>query len=170
MWAIGRDIEATLQNAWVILFHYIPWFVLETFLLHHFGTTPGKWLLGLRVSNDDESQLSLAEATRRSMRVLFVGIGFGWGLLALVRQIMALFTTKRLGRPLWDQAGGHRVTTTPLHPPRLTAFVFLLFGALQLQMIVVSPYVIETATKTFPSLKEQFEKNPPWHLPENSKS
>lgn len=168
MWASGRDIGATLNNPWVIFLQYVPWFVLETFLLHRFGTTPGKWLLGLKVANNDGSPLSLAEATRRSARVLFIGIGFGWGILALICQLMAYITAKRLGRALWDHAGGHRVTATPLKPLRLVAYAFLLFAALQLQMIVVAPYVLDTAGKAFPTLKEQFEKNPPWHLPKRS--
>lgn len=165
MWAAGRDIGMILQHQWIILFHYIPWFVLETFLIHRFATTPGKWLLGIRVVNNDSSLLSLAESTRRAARVLFIGIGFGWGILALICQLMSWFTTKRLGRPLWDHAGGHRLETTPLHPVRLVAYVITLFAALQLQMIVVSPYIMETAAKAFPSFKEQFEKSPPWHLP-----
>jgi len=168
MWASGGDIGAALNNPWIILFQYVPWFVMETILLHRFGTTPGKWLLGLKVVNDNGSLLNLADATRRSVRVLFIGLGFGWGLLALICQLMAFFTAKRLGRPLWDHTGGHRVTATPLHPLRLVAYVFILFAALQLQMIVVAPYVMEAAAKTFPSLKEQFEKNPPWHLPKRS--
>jgi uncharacterized RDD family membrane protein YckC len=165
MYSSGRDIGATLTSPWVILLQYVPWFVLETFLLHRFATTPGKWLLGLTLVNNDGSLLSLGEATRRSARVLFIGLGFGWGLLALICQIMAYFTTKRLGRPLWDHAGGHRVTAAPLHPLRIVFYVIFLFTALQLQMIVVAPYVMENAAKTFPTLKEQLEKNPPWHLP-----
>ncbi len=165
MYSSGRDIGATLTSPWVILLQYVPWFVLETFLLHRFATTPGKWLLGLTLVNNDGSLLSLGEATRRSARVLFIGLGFGWGLLALICQIMAYFNTKRLGRPLWDHAGGHRVTAAPLHPLRIVFYVIFLFTALQLQMIVVAPYVMENAAKTFPTLKEQLEKNPPWHLP-----
>ena len=165
MWAVGRDIGATLGNAWFILFLYVPWFALESFLLHRFGTTPGKWLLGLKVVNDDGSPLSLAAATRRSMRVLFLGIGFGWDFIALICQIMAYIITKRIGRPLWDHAGGHRVTATAVGPGRILAYVVVLFAALQLQMIVVGPYVMEAAAKAFPALKEQLEKNPPWHLP-----
>ena len=218
MWAVGRDIEATLSNPGIILFLYLPWFVLETFLLHHFGTTPGKWLLGLQVVNNDGSLLSLAEATRRSARVMILGIGFGWPVLVVICQIMAFYTAKRQGRPLWDQAGGHRVTAAPLMQPvhlmiasatsflpwlfissdlvwailspvcgilayisakvrgtaaplqpwRVAAFVFLLSGALQLQLIVVSPYELEVALKMFPALKEQVQQNPLWHLPKNS--
>lgn len=165
MWLAGRDIGMILQHQWIILLHYVPWFVLETFLLHRFGTTPGKWLLGLKVVNHDGSLLSLAASTRRCARVLFIGLGFGWGILALICQAMSWITTKRLGRPLWDHAGGHRLEATPLSPFRLVAYVFILISALQLQMIVVAPFVMETAGKAFPSLKEQFEKNPPWHLP-----
>jgi uncharacterized RDD family membrane protein YckC len=167
MWAAGRNIGETLNNPWIILFQYIPWFVLETVLLHRFGTTPGKWLLGLKVVNDDGTLLSLAEATRRSARVLFLGIGFGWGVLALICQIMAFFTAKRLGRPLWDHAAGQHVETSPLSPLRITTYVIGLFAALQLQMIVVAPYVMESMQKNFPAFREHFEKNPPWHLPEN---
>lgn len=167
MWAAGRDIGATLNNPWIILFQYIPWFVMETILLHRFGSTPGKWLLGIRVLNDDGTLLNLRQATLRSSRVMFLGIGFGWGILALICQIMAYFTTKRLGRPLWDHAGGHRLKTTPLNPLRIVAYVIGLFAALQLQMIVVAPYVMENMKKTFPAFSEHFEKNPPWHLPEN---
>ena len=168
MWATKHDIEATLMNPWIILFQYIPWFAFETFLLHRFGTTPGKWLLGIQVVNDDASLLNLADATRRSARVLCIGLGFGWGLLSLACQLMAYFTAKRLGRPLWDHAGAHRVIAAPLHPVRLVAFVMLLFLSIQLQMLVVSPYVLDAATKTFPSLKPQLEANPPWHLPPRS--
>jgi len=168
LWATGRDIEATLLNPWAMLFQYVPWFVLEAFLLHRLATTPGKWLLGLTVLNDNGTRLNPTDASRRAARVLFIGLGFGWGPLSLVCQILALFNAKRLGRPLWDHAGGHRVTVAPLHPLRIVAYVILLFTALQLQMIVVAPYVFDAAGKTFPSLKEQFDKNPPWHLPKNS--
>lgn len=166
MWATGRDIGGILNNPWIILFQYIPWFVLEAVLIHRFGFTPGKWLLGIRVANDNGTLLSLAESTRRSARVLFLGIGFGWGILALICQIMAYFTTRRIGRPLWDHAGGHHLETTPLNPLRLVVYVFGLFAALQLQLIVVAPHVMENMKKTFPTMREHFEKNPPWHLPE----
>jgi uncharacterized RDD family membrane protein YckC len=165
MWAAGRDIGATLSNPWIILFQYVPWFIVETILLSRFGTTPGKWLLGIRIVNDDGRQLALPDATRRSMRVLFLGIGFGWGVLSLICQLLAFFTTRRLGRPLWDHAGGHHLETEPLNPLRITGYVIGLFLALQLQMIVVAPYVMDNMKKMFPAFSEQFEKNPPWHLP-----
>jgi hypothetical protein len=80
---------------------------------------------------------------------------------------MAYFTTKRIGKPLWDHAGGHRVTAIPLAPLRIVAFVFILFASLQLRAIVVVPYLMDEAVKKTPQLKEFFEKYPPWHLPKN---
>lgn len=165
MWVAGRDIGATLSNPWIILFQYVPWFIVETILLSRFGTTPGKWLLGIRIVNDDGSQLNLQESTRRSARVLFLGIGFGWGVLSLICQLLAFFTTRRLGRPLWDHAAGHHLEAEPLKPLRLTGYVIGLFVALQLQMVVVAPHVMDNMKKMLPELSEQFEKNPPWHLP-----
>jgi uncharacterized RDD family membrane protein YckC len=167
MWAIGRDIGETLTNPWIILFQYIPWFIIETILLHRFGTTPGKWLLGIRVVSDEGRLLNLRESTHRSARVLFLGIGFGWGVLSLICQLLAFFTTRRLGRPLWDHAAGHHLEAESLNPLRITGYVIGLFFALQLQMIVVAPYVMDNMKKMFPAFSEQLEKNPPWHLPKN---
>lgn len=44
----------------------------ETFFLHRFGTTPGKTLFGLRIVREDGSNLSVAEAARRSFSVVMV--------------------------------------------------------------------------------------------------
>jgi uncharacterized RDD family membrane protein YckC len=170
MWAVGQNIQAALLNPWLMFFQCVPWFALEALLIHKFGTTPGKWLLGLQVANNDGTPLDLAASIRRSLRVMFSGVGFGWGLLAVFCQALSLFTAKRLGAPLWDHSGGHQVIASPLSPARLVALVFLFAGALQLQMIVVSPYLFEMAGETFPFLKEQYERNPPWHLPEKPKT
>ena len=168
LWATGCDIRSVISNFWVTLPHYIPWFVLEAFLIHHFGTTPGKWLLSLKVTNLDGSPLDLAAATRRSARVLFTGIGFGWGLLTIFCQVLSYFTTKRMGRPLWDHVGGHQLVFEPLKPLRMVVLVFLFITAFVLQLMVLLPYIWEDAAARSPEFKEQFEKIPIWHLPKRS--
>jgi len=169
MWVARQDIEAALLNPWVMFFQYLPWFVIEPLLLHYFGTTPGKWLLNLKVVNLDGSRLDLPSAIRRSLRVMFTGVGFGWGPLAIFCQALSIFTAKRLGTTLWDHTGGHRVTSGPLHPAGIVAMVALYMGALLLQLIVVSPYTFELNAKLYPFLKQQYSENPFWHLPERSK-
>jgi uncharacterized RDD family membrane protein YckC len=165
MWAAGQNIEAALSNPWIMFAQYIPWFAIEALLIQRFGTTPGKWLLGLQVRNLDNTRLDLNASIRRSVRVLFTGIGFGWGLLAVFCQAMSLVVAKRLGTTLWDHSGGHRVNSTPLQAAKIIALPILFFLVLQMQLIVIVPYMVEIAGKSFPSLKEQYEKNPPWHLP-----
>lgn len=158
IWASGRDIGTILNQPWIILFHYIPWFVLETFLLHRFGTTAGKSLLGIRVVNDDGSHLSLTAAALRSARVFIMGVGFGWVPLALVCHIFAWFTAKRLGRPLWDHAGGHRLIVTPLVPMRIATYMIVLFTAIVLQIVVLFPYLLEKTAEQNPEFRKQWEQ------------
>lgn len=165
MWAGGRDIHAALVSPWFFLLHYVPWFVIESVLLHRFGFTPGKWLLGLRVVNDDGSLLTLAQAVRRSIRVFFLGLGLGFPGLTLVCQLMAYYTGTRFGRTLWDNVAGHRVISTPLHPLRVTAYVYLLAAALFLQGLILAPHVypqLIKAAEEFPGLRKLLEDTQPW--------
>lgn len=165
MWALSRDIGAMITNIWTLAFFYVPWFALETALIHRFGTTPGKWLLGIKVMNNDGSLLDLPQATHRSVRVLFIGIGFGLDFIALVCQIMAYFTTKRIGKPLWDQAGGHRISASDLQPFRVAALVAIMCGSVFLKGLVIMPYGIEELSKKSPEIKKYFEDHPPLQLP-----
>lgn len=165
LWAAGRDIGDTLANPWVIFTLYVPWFVLEAWLIHRFRATPGKWLLGIRVLNDDGSNLTLRQAHWRAMRVLTIGIGLGFSFLAILCQGLSLVTARRLGRPVWDQLGGHQVAGEPLKARRVVATVMAFFMAFQLQFAVTGPYEIERVGESVPWLKEHFEKNPPWHFP-----
>lgn len=168
MWAARQDIEAALLNPWVMFLQYVPWFALEAVLIHKFAFTPGKWLLGLSVTNKDGAFLDLSASIRRALRVMFTGVGFGWSILAIFCQALSLFTAKRLGSALWDYTGGHQVNANPLNPFRLITLVFVFAGALHLQMLVISPYLFKMAGDSYPAFKEEYEKNPPWHLPKRS--
>ena len=107
------------------------------------------------------------------MRVIFTGIGFGWGPLAVFCQVLSIVTAKRIGTTLWDHTGGHRVEASPLNPFRTIALVFLFFGALKLQMLVLppvaSPELLDRIEQWLPGFKKEYEKNPQWHLPDRSR-
>ena len=139
--------------------------LLDAVLIQRFATTPGKWLLGLHVVNQDGSHLDLAASTRRSMRVLFSGIGFGFSYLAIFCQILSLVVSKRLGTTLWDATGGHKVTSKPPEPGRLLAVILAYGVAIAMQWAVTLPEIIAEGSKQNPELKEYFEKNPVWSLP-----
>ena len=173
MWGFRQDIKGVLLNPWIMFLQYVPWFALEALLLHYIGTTPGKWLLGLHVVNKDGSRLTLSQSIHRAMRVIFTGIGFGWGPLAVFCQVLSIVTAKRIGTTLWDHTGGHRVEASPLNPFRTIALVFLFFGALKLQMLVLppvaSPELLDRIEQWLPGFKKEYEKNPQWHLPDRSR-
>ncbi|MBC7981196.1 MAG: RDD family protein [Armatimonadetes bacterium] len=165
MYLAGRDIGAAIQNPWMLLPMYLPWFALESWAIHRFGRTFGKWLMGLRVENDDGSMLSLKAAVWRSVRVMVTGIGFGWGLLSLLCQGMSWFTTKRIGKPIWDYLGKHKVTAEPASPFKIGAMVMLFIGAAQLQMAVRGPHEEKIMIEAFPQYKEFFQRGNGWYFP-----
>ncbi len=165
MWAAGRDIGAALTDLWTLLPMFVPWFALEAILISKFGTTPGKWLLGMGVRQADGSLLTLGQAVRRGLRVLIAGVGFGFSPLSIFCQGISLFTARKLGKPLWDHLGEHVVTVDRLRPVRVVSLVLLYVTALNLQMAIRFPYEVELTGEAFPFLKEQMEKNPPWHMP-----
>lgn len=168
MWAGGRDIGQLLSQPWIMLLHYAPWFAIEAVLVSRFATTPGKWLMRLKVLNLDGSRLSLQASILRAARVLLMGIGFGVQGLCLVCQGFACFSTRSHGRSLWDRAGGHFVDGPPVGQRRIAGYVAALILALWLQTIVLTPYIIETMEKNFPEQAEAMKANPPWHLPKRN--
>lgn len=165
MWAIGNDIRALLGNLPVMLMIYLPWFGLEVLMIHYFGTTPGKWLLGLRVRNRDGALLTLSESLRRTLRVCFLGTGMGWEMVSLVCQSIAYVQAKRTGTTLWDAVGQHEVLCNPLRPVRVIVYAIVLFGALQLQAAVLAPYLRAALVESFPALRQTLEETPHWQLP-----
>jgi len=169
LWAGGKNLTDAMVNPIVTLAQFLPWFAIEAILLHKYGTTPGKWLLGIRVANIDQSPITQPASIRRALRVLVAGIGFGWSILPLCCVIMSYFVAKRFGNALWDFAGGHRVFSQPLRAWRVVLLCVVYLLAAQFQMMILYPWIpqdqLNDFGETFPAWKEQLDKNPPWHLP-----
>ena len=60
---------------------------LEPLFLHLFGTTPGKWLLGLRVVDWEGRKPAYGDAMERTWNVLYRGLGFLIPVFHLIRLI-----------------------------------------------------------------------------------
>jgi uncharacterized RDD family membrane protein YckC len=165
MYVAGRDIGAIILNPWMQLSIYLPWFMIEAWLLHRFGATPGKWLLGIRVVNDDDTTLTLKSSIWRSVRVWIAGIGFGWGLLSVLCQAMSWFTARRIGKPVWDYMGKHKITVVPMSAFKIIILVLLFFTAMQLQTAVRFPHEKEIILKQYPDSRAFFQKGEPWYFP-----
>ena len=153
----GRDILAAMSSYWVLLPMYIPWFVLESWLLHKYGTTPGKWLMGLRVRNEDNSLLSLSAAMKRSLRVLVSGIGFGWSFLVPICQLMSWFTTRRIGKPIWDYLGEHKVQAKPIVPVKILILVAIFLASMFLRLAIQGRHIEKAVVESQPESKQIYD-------------
>ena len=162
----NADIGALFRNPWFMLLQLLPWLPIEAALIRHHGTTPGKWLLGIRVRNDDGSALTGRQSGTRTLRVLVAGIGLGLDVIALICQGVNYWITRRFGRALWDRLGGHHVDFSQIRGTRYIAVLGIIFISLHLQIAVLAPHMLPMYEEHFPALKEYFEKNPPRHFPD----
>lgn len=86
------------------------WIILEAMLMAVFQTTPGKYLLNIRVVKKSGERIRFSEALRRSFHVWLRGLGAGFPLLALITQPVALTRLVIKGETSWDRDGEFTVT------------------------------------------------------------
>lgn len=102
----------------------IAWIPVEALLLSRFATTPGKWLLGIRVTDDLGQPLTYHAALKRSALVTVIGNGLGLPtlmLLPLLQASLGWILYRRSGSTLWDRAAGAALIHTPPNPAGFVA-------------------------------------------------
>ncbi len=117
--------------------HYaalLIWHLLEGVLLHFLGTTPGKWLLGVRVRTLEGDALPLNRSLGRPFLVWGVGFGLGLFPFYLVGLGAGLYLLLIRGTTLWDRWLGVRVEHAPMTPTR----ILMVIGGFLLLMILSS--------------------------------
>ncbi len=77
----------------------------EPLLLHFFGTTLGKWIFGIRVTDPDGRRLSIGDGFRRTLSVLIWGIGLDIPIFSLYRQYKSYRTYENDEYLPWDDCG-----------------------------------------------------------------
>lgn len=169
-WLARADIGSLLTNTFVAFTQLVPWVVIETLLIHRFATTPGKWLMGIRVLNSDGTQLSLSQSVRRALRVLTVGIGFGIPWVILFCMGLSAYTALKIKSTVWDHLGSHRIAASPFAPWKIGLLSVLFLASVFLQVSVTGPYAMELFRKNLNTpesepIKKFFEKDPEWFLP-----
>ena len=88
---------------------YTLMFVLEPLLLCTWGTTPGKYIMGLRPGSAVGSRLTYPEALKRTFLVFGKGMGYGIPIYNLVRMFKCRRIT--LGNELlaWEESASYRL-------------------------------------------------------------
>jgi uncharacterized RDD family membrane protein YckC len=81
---------------------YLVWLPAEAVFLTLFGTTPAKWLFGIRIAHPGGDLLSFSESLNRSFLVFVQGVGLGIPLIDLFTQLFAYRRLTKTGTTLWD--------------------------------------------------------------------
>jgi len=102
--------------------------LLEGFLLHAYGTTPGKWLMRVRVSHADGGRIGLRTSFRRAFTVWWRGIGFWLFPLNLFTMALSQATQLGTGKTPWDHACNLQVACGKVDRNRIFLIVALFFG------------------------------------------
>lgn len=89
-------------NRVLLLFIWILILLTEPFFLSKWGTTPGKWLLGIAIRKKDGSLLTRNEAFSRTFRVFAKGAGYSIPLYDFYRHLKCYNLCRTTGQLPWD--------------------------------------------------------------------
>jgi hypothetical protein len=117
---------------------YLFWLPAEAAFLTLFGTTPAKWLFGIRVVHSKDEPLSFSEALHRSFLVWVQGVGLGIPFVALFTQLFAYRRLTKTGTTLWDTSTHAMVTHRAWGVLRAIMCVAVVFAVLVLMVVLNS--------------------------------
>ena len=117
-WTTGEFLMPTDVMRLVLI---VAWALVEAWLVMTWGTTPGKWLLGLGVRRVDGSLPHLGDALLRAI----IGWTVGWGLgilpFTLIGWMVWYIHYRKTGMAWWDLGRNIMVTMEPLRAGRAIA-------------------------------------------------
>ncbi len=111
--------------------------VLEPMLLHVWGTTPGKWLLGLSVAGAEGGRLRYEEGLSRTGKIIVRGMGLRLPVISLIRLWKSCRTCGDEKKTLsWEEES--QLTLRDEKPWRAAAFVCAAAAVFALLYLAVS--------------------------------
>lgn len=135
----AEDFTQVLENPIIAGFlFYLVWLPAEAVFLALFGTTPAKWLFGIRVVHSKDEPLSFSEALHRSFLVWVQGVGLGIPFVALFTQLFAYRRLTKTGTTLWDTSTHAMVTHREWSILRAIMCVAVVFAVLVLMGVMNS--------------------------------
>lgn len=99
---------------------------IESACISAVGTTPGKWLLGVRVRHELQQKITIIEAMQRSLRVWWRGLGAFLPIVYLFTELNAYKKLKGTGITSWDKDGKFVVVHLPIRVYRVVVAIIIL--------------------------------------------
>lgn len=97
----------------------------EPLFISNARTTPGKWLMGIRVRRTDGAKLSYLRALNRFARVWFIGMAAGIPFLSLIAMLIARGRLTSDGMTAWDEQLDCAVEHRKRHPLVWTLLIII---------------------------------------------
>ncbi len=128
LWILGISAgyagvwDFVLRQPMILVAVAASWIPVEAWLIHRFTTTPGKWLLGIQITDDLGQPLAYRSALKRSALVLVTGNGLGLPFqlfIPVLQAVMAWVLYRRSGTTLWDRSASSQVFHVPPRLPGL---------------------------------------------------
>lgn len=123
---------------------WLPYIVLEAAMVNFFGATPGKLLLGIRISRIGEPQETpgFLQSLNRAVQVYIGGMGMMFSFMPFIMCGFSLWVIRKRGISFWDT----RCATLPAlvripNPLRLIGAVLLLILCLQIVSLCLQPWM-----------------------------
>ncbi len=137
----------------VFIADYIPYLLMDALALSYWGTTPGKWLLGIVLRSHYGAKLDVKTSMVRSARVWVLGFSLG-SLFAVISLPLSWFIASKYGKFLWDVPMYNVTRCINIQPLRVIAYiVFICFGGLVLVNTITDMFPPELAEKLRESLE-----------------
>jgi len=122
---VDNPIAAAVVEVVVFFALMMLW---EPLFLSNTGTTPGKWVMGVRVRRADGRNVGLLAAYLRFGWVWAVGLGLGIPFVSLICILIARSKLVSGGATAWDQGLKLDVTHSKRHPLLWTLMIVLVVG------------------------------------------
>lgn len=146
----GAPLKEMMMNFWFNYLMMIVWLLIEAAMIHVWGATPGKALLGIRVLTVDHTKLSVGSSLLRAVRVYLMGMGMSHPVLMPLCHGFSWWFVRKHGAALWDGSSGQQVTIKPIRVSRWLLFVLVIFTIMNLSGLVLEPVSRELFREMFP--------------------
>ena len=128
--------EAGIKLMTMIIIALFSWQMLEGILIWAIGTTPGKFLFGIRVTKANGEQITIGKSMARSWYAFAVGFGLGISCLPYLGMAFGFFRLMSRGKTLWDEHLNLKTHHAPMGPLRILVAI----GAFLVLMVALQVF------------------------------
>lgn len=132
-----------IENVFQLILFQLPYIIIDGLALSYFGTTPGKWLLNIKLRSSNGSMLAVGASLIRSVRVWILGLGMQ-SIFIVVSLPFAWFIASKYGKFLWDLPHNNITECSPLSPLKIILFIGVMMGSSLMLQHFVPPELIPT--------------------------